>query len=229
MKNIIKLTRLERDTLREVMSMSMDYSSMAISKMVDERIDVKLASMDLTPLSEVPKKLGGKDVLSTGVYMRIIGDISGTTLLVFPRDSALFLADVLGGREVGSTKILSWVDRSALEELGSIVTTSFLTAMGDFLGIKMYPSTPVTVFDTADSIVNFVLIGINKDVDFGLVVKMDFKGAKGVITGYFLPLLYTGSLNVLLNLVDKRIEDGSMPVKKHKQAPELLKTLTKKK
>ena len=216
MKNIIKLTRLERDALREVVSTALSHSSMALSKMVDERIDVKLASMDLIPLSEIPGKLGDEDVLSTGVYIRIIGDISGTTLLVFPRDSALFLADVLGGREAGSTKILTELDRSALEELGSIITASFLTAMSNFLGIKTYPSPPVTVFNTAGSIVNFVLMGINKDVDFGLVVRIDFKGRKGVITGYLLLLLYAGSLSVLLNLLDKRIEESGMPVKKQK-------------
>jgi len=222
MKNIIKLTRLERDALREVVSTALSHSSMALSKMADEEIDVKLASMDFIPLSEVPRKLGGGDVLSTGVYLRVMGDVSGTTLLVFPRDSALFLADVLGGREAGSTKILSELDRSALEELGSTITASFLRAMGNFLGVKTYPSTPVTVFDLASSIVNFVLIGINEDVDFGLVVKIDFKGAKSVITGYFLLLLDAGSLAVLLDLVDKRIEEGGVPVKKHKQAPGLL-------
>jgi len=222
MKETIKLTNLERDALREVMSMGMGHSSIALSKMVDEKIDVKLAAMNLIPLSEVSGKLGGEDVLSTGVYLRVIGDVSGTTLLVFPRDSALFLADVLEGREAGSTKILSRLDRSALEELGSIITASFLTAMGNFLGVKTYPSTPVTVFDVAKSIVNFVLIGVNKDVDFGLVIKIDFKGSKGVITGYFLLLLDAVSLATLINLIDKTIEEGGIPVKKHKWASGLL-------
>ena len=200
-----KISKLQIDALKEVMSIGMAHSGSALSKLIDEKIDVKLKSLDLVPLSEISANMGNRNVLSTGVYLRIMGDILGTTLLVLPRENALFIVDVLNKRKQGTTKILDREDRSGLEEVGSILTASFLNAVSDFLGFKLYPSTPVTVFDVAGSIVNFVLIGVKKSVEFGLLVHVEFSGNQGIISGNFILLMDSESLRNLIAVLDKRI------------------------
>jgi chemotaxis protein CheY-P-specific phosphatase CheC len=49
-----KLTTLQKDALFEVMSIGMGHSSMALSSLVKDKIEVKLDSMDLLPLSQIP-------------------------------------------------------------------------------------------------------------------------------------------------------------------------------
>jgi chemotaxis protein CheC len=201
-----KLTTLQKDALFEVMSIGMGHSSMALSHLVKDKIEVKLDSMDLLPLSQIPSHLGSESVLSTAVYLRILGELSGTTLLVFPRDTALLVTDILHGRPTGTTKIIGKEDRSGIEEMGNILTASFLNAMSDFLKIKIVPSTPVTVFDVSNSIVRFVLIGVKKQVDHCLMTKVDFISSKGAVKGNFLLLLDSESLDKMVSLVDARIQ-----------------------
>jgi chemotaxis protein CheC len=201
-----KLTTLQKDALFEVMSIGMGHSSMALSSLVKDKIEVKLDSMDLLPLSQIPTHLGSESVLSTAVYLRIIGELSGTTLLVFPRDTALLVTDILHGRQAGTTKIICKEDRSGIEEMGNILTASFLNAMSDFLKIKIVPSTPVTVFDVSNSIVRFVLIGVNKKVDQCLITKVNFISSLGAVKGNFMLLLDCESLDKMVSLVDARIQ-----------------------
>jgi chemotaxis protein CheC len=201
-----KLTTLQKDALFEVMSIGMGHSSMALSSLVKDKIEVKLDSMDLLPLSQIPSHLGSENVLSTGVYLRIIGELSGTTLLVFPRDTALLVTDILHGRQAGTTKIIGKEDRSGIEEMGNILTASFLNAMSDFLKIKIVPSTPVTVFDISNSIVRFVLIGVNKKVDHCLITKVNFISSMGAVKGNFMLILDCESLDKMVSLVDARIQ-----------------------
>jgi chemotaxis protein CheC len=213
----MKLSKLQLDALAEVMSIGMGHASTALSQLINEKIGVKLSSLELLPLSTIPHKLGDESVLSTGVYLRITGGLSGTTLLVFPRESALFVADIISNKTIGTTTIIGKEDRSGIEELGSIITASFLNAMSDFLDIKLCPSTPVTVFDVSSAIVRFVLIGINKKIDYGMLVRVDFVSSMGIVAGNFMLLLDSDSLDFLVGLLDKRIQKNrKKPVSKKK-------------
>jgi chemotaxis protein CheC len=199
------LTTLQKDALYEVVSIGMHHASTALSHLVKDEITVKLDSLDLVTLTQLPPYLYKENVLSTGVYLRITGDLSGTTLLVFPHDTALTITDILHNRAIGETSSLGRDDKSGIEELGSILTASFLNALSDFLKIRLVPSTPSTVFDVSKSIRRFVLIGV-KAKDQCLITKVSFVSAMGIVEGNFIFLLDSDSLSKLIPLIDARIQ-----------------------
>ncbi|MBN2013601.1 MAG: chemotaxis protein CheC [Candidatus Altiarchaeota archaeon] len=204
----LNLTELAKDALKEVIAIAMWHSSTALSKMIDERVNVRLTKLSLIPISQIPKYFGKNNVLSVGVYSRVLGDISGTTILIFPRKTALIFIDTLEGREVGTTDMVDMEGRSILEEIGSILTATFMNAIADFVEIKIYPSQPVTVFNFASSIVNFVLLGVRREVNVGLIVEVEFKGLKGEVSGNFIILLESNSATKLLTLIDKKTKEN---------------------
>jgi len=205
MERITQLTREQRELLKNVADKGMVTATKSLSQMVNRRVEVETSMIDFLPLSEIPKRVGGPEILAMGVYLRMMGDIGGTSLLVLSRESALSLVDLLYGRESGTTKVLNQEDRSAVGEIGNILTACYLTELGNFLGAGLYQSTPCIVFDVAKSLIDFVLMGIDKEVENVLVIRVKFRGKEGEISGDFILLLDSSSLSVLVNKIDKKL------------------------
>jgi chemotaxis protein CheC len=64
---------------------------------------------------------------------------------------------------------------SALQELANILIGSFLTAISDFVGIELLPTTPVTVTDGFDAIVDNFLIKQSLASENALIFETSFK------------------------------------------------------
>jgi chemotaxis protein CheC len=170
----------------------------ALSQMVGKKINMTVPEIHIVPLKKVPEMLGGADNLVAGIYTRVLDDAVGGILLVFPRDSALSLADMLVGREVGSTKALSEMDRSSLIELGNILSASFLNAMAKLLSVTLIPSVPDVAFDMAGSVVDFMLIQLSNVGKQAIVLDVEFIEAAAKVRGHFFLLPDPKSLEVIL-------------------------------
>lgn len=208
MKKIIKLDKRQREILRRISERGMKKSTMSLSQMVESDIKIDMLKVEFLPVSEIPSRVGGPEKLVMALYLRIMGDISGTSLLMLPRESALSLADILNDRRIGTTEILDREDRSALGEVSNILTASFLTELGNFTGIRLYHSTPCTVFNIAKSLMEFVLLGMDPRIEHILIIQLRFTGKMGEIGGDFILLFDTSSLPVLVREIDKKIEEG---------------------
>lgn len=208
MKKIIKLDKRQREILRRISERGMKKSTMSLSQMVESDIKIDMLKVEFLPVSEIPSRVGGPEKLVMALYLRIMGDISGTSLLLLPRESALSLADILNDRRIGTTEILDREDRSALGEVSNILTASFLTELGNFTGIRLYHSTPCTVFNIAKSLMEFVLLGMDPRIEHILIIQLRFTGKMGEIGGDFILLFDTSSLPVLVREIDKKIEEG---------------------
>jgi chemotaxis protein CheC len=202
---ITELTKEQKKALRSAAEKGMANATKSLSQLVESKIVVETAMVDFLPVSEIPKRVGGPETLSMGIYLRMMGDVGGTSLLMLSRDSALSLVDILYERDRGTTQILNQDDRSALGEIGNVLTASYLTELGNLLKVSLYHSPPCIVFDVANSLIGFVLRGMNSNVSNVLVTQIKFKGNKGEIGGDFIFLLDSSSLSVLVNKIDKRL------------------------
>lgn len=195
-----ELTELQLDALQEVATIGMGHATIALSELIDKRIDIEMSGMDLVPIDQIASQLGQKNMLVTGIYLRLRGDLTGTSLLFFPRDSALSLVDMLNGRESGSTTVMRSIDRSALGELGSILTASYVNTLAELLDLEFEMSVPSVVFDVASAIVYFVLSSVKESINYSLVSTTEFISSEESIHGEFVFLLDDKSIK---NILDK--------------------------
>lgn len=202
----IRLTEEQKKALKKVADKGMVIATKSLSQMVESRVEIEMSRVEFLSIDEVPKRIGGPETLAMGIYLRMMGDLGGTSVFVLSRESSLALSDLLYGRDLGATEILSLEDRSALGEVGNILTASYLTALGNFLGVTLYHSPPCIVFDMANSLIEFVLRGIDKSIESVLVIQVRFKGEKGEISGDFIFLLDSSSLSVLVSRIDRKLK-----------------------
>ena len=107
MTDIRSLKVLEIDALREVANIGAGHAATALSQMIGETIMISVPTVSFTPLEDVPSQLADPDEPVAAVLLHMLGDLTGRTLLVFPRRTAARLAQILlrtaEASEVGRT------------------------------------------------------------------------------------------------------------------------------
>jgi len=207
-ERIEQLTELQLDALREVATIGMGRATLSLSEMINRKIDIEMSNIELIPVEQIASRVGQRNMLVTGIYLRLRGELLGTSLLFFSRESALLLADILNNRELGTTTVMRQIDRSALGEMGSILTASYFNALTELLDINVEISVPSVVFDIASAIVYFVLLSTTESIKYSLISRTEFISSEKSISGEFLFLLNDKSIQNLLDAVYKKLESG---------------------
>jgi chemotaxis protein CheC len=196
--DVRNLTSLQVDALKEVGNIGAGHAATSLSQLVGKEIMIKAPRLNILPLKEVQRVIKDPQALMVGIYLSLEGNLSGSVLLLFPYDDALSLVDMLMGRNVGSTKALSPLDESALKEVGSILTCSYLNAIAQLIGAPLIPSVPGLAFDMAEAMIDLILIELGEAVDYVLVIETEFTEASRKITGEFMLFPNPGSLQAVL-------------------------------
>ncbi len=201
MSKDVKLSEGQLDALRELGGIGAGNAATALSQLLNKRVMMTVPKIDVVPVEKVPLLMGQPETLVVGVYLRILGDVLGSMLLTFPRDSAFALADVLAGRKIGATKILSDMDRSALMETGTIVAGAYLNALSILTKRTLVPCTPNLAFDMMGAIVDYILIGLSRVVEYVIVLEVEFVEADTKVKGFFFILPDPESLKIIMKAI----------------------------
>ncbi len=183
--NLDELTPSQLDALKEVGNIGAGHGATALSQLLGKKIFITVPRANVIPLSGIPSLVGDPQTLVAGLTLSILGDATGKILLLFPRDSALHLADMLLKQPVGTSKILTEMGHSALKEAGNILTGAYLSALNEFLGMLLLISVPSLVFDMAGALLATVTQGM-EDVTKVICIETQFIDTTEVIGGYFI-------------------------------------------
>ena len=83
----LNLTQL--DALREVANIGAGHAATALSQMTGSTILISVPHIRVVPLEEMGMQIGPPEQPVAAVLMAMLGDITGRTLLVFPKPIAM--------------------------------------------------------------------------------------------------------------------------------------------
>jgi chemotaxis protein CheC len=198
-----KLTEEHLDALREISNVGMGNAATALSQMVSDTVDLHVPSVTLADIADVPDLIGGPEQVVVGITMQIHGDARGNILLVFPEASAHSLVKQLLGRDFCATRF-DEMGESTLKEVGNILASSYLGAMGQLLNLMLIPSIPAFAHDMAGAVIDYLLIELSETGDQALMIETEFHGRQpgdDVIGGHFFLLPDPTSLKVLIDAI----------------------------
>jgi len=204
-----EFTRLEQDALREVGFIAAGHASRALSELVGESVNVRVPLARVTSLEKIQKILGGPEALVTGIYLPITGDLGGSVLMLFPKKTGLLLADVVQKRGKGTTKKLDDMDKSALKEVGNIISGNCLTALSKFLGLKLIEHVPDLTCDMLNAVMDYVIVKFGQHAEEALVIEIEFNIRRIKIPGYFLLLFGLKDAGIILKSLKKKLAEHS--------------------
>lgn len=201
-EDILNLTHMQLDALREVGNVGAGNAATALSQLINRKIDMTVPQVSILPLGEVPDVVGGPDVMVAGVYLRVYGPAPSSILFLLPRESAFALVDMLMGRERGMTEQLDSMDESALLEIGNILAGAYLNALSFFTKFTLLPSIPALAIDMAGAILSVILIQLGQMGDHALVIETQFTtDGDGAVKGHFFLIPDPGSLGTILTAI----------------------------
>lgn len=200
-----RLNWLERDALREITSIGAGNATTALSELINKRIDVAIPRLNLVHIQTIPEIMGGPEEVATAVHMEITGDTTGSMVILFDKKSSLVIADILQGREAGTTTELSPEDNKKLGEMGDTLAKACLKALSDFLGLNLGHHQPGVACDMVKALMDTVLIQFAQRADYALLLEVEFDAPPTKVKGNFFLIFDVKTLDAILKSIRKRL------------------------
>ncbi|HUQ99117.1 MAG TPA: chemotaxis protein CheC [Gemmatimonadaceae bacterium] len=140
------------DALREVANIGAGHAATALSTLTGTRIMISVPMVNVVPPGDWVPELA-PDVEVVAVQMAMSGSISGRTIFLLAIPAGLRLAERMLRRARGTSPSLGKLEQSALNEAGNILAGAYLTALSEFLGMRLMLSPPsLATGDTAQAL-----------------------------------------------------------------------------
>lgn len=205
----IKLSEIQRDALQEVGNIGAGNAANALAQMINKRVDINIPSVEMVELDEFAKSISKKNEKLLVAWSNVLGKTRATVLSLFTLKDAIDITSIIVDDEEKKQidlrkKINTAADfpdlyRSALSELGHILGSHYVSAIGDLLGLRLMTEPPDMSVDTGEQLFTILKeeIGLIKKLSLVIttsVIITDFK-----ITGTF---LFIPNLETLEDLLD---------------------------
>ncbi len=138
----IVLTEMQKSALLEIGNIGAGHAAIALSQLMDKKIMITVPSIEILKLLELDKILPDTDKKYIHIYLMMLGDMRGIISFVLEYDTALRLYDAIKNLPAGKTRDLGGLEQSALEEIGNILSSSYLNAVSKITGFSLVVSVP---------------------------------------------------------------------------------------
>ena len=187
--NLDKLEDAQFDVLKEIGNIGAGNATTALATMLSIKVDMSVPNVALLPFDRISEFIGSEEQTVVGILLEIQGDIDGMMMFLFDMKSAHHLVNSLMMRDIHENEDLtgefSEMDMSALNEIGNIVSGSYLSALSGLTGMKMVSSVPALSIDMLGALLSVPSIEFGKYGDKLLMIQSQF-GEDDFVTGYFL-------------------------------------------
>lgn len=191
MKSDHQITDMHLDVLKEIGNIGAAHAATSLSQLLDRKIEMLVPKVSLVSFDEMFDLAGGAERIVAGIFLRIQGDLSGNMFFVLPVDSAnQFIRRLIGDENFDFYTVpIPEMGISAMQELGNILSGSYLSALSDFTGLKVHPTVPSLSVDMVGAIVSFGLIEVSHYSDEVIVIdtRIEEEGEDGnsSVDGHF--------------------------------------------
>jgi chemotaxis protein CheC len=179
------------DILKEIGNIGAGNAATSLSKLLNRRIDMDVPAVRIVSFSEIMEMVGGPEEIIASVFIRIQGEAPCNMFFVLsPEQADQFVIQITGNhdfKEVSNENMAI----SALQEIGNILSGSYITALSDFTKISMKVSVPSLSIDMAGAILSNGLVELSNESDYAIVIDTmieEHEEKNKSIQGHFLLL-----------------------------------------
>ena len=92
MSTEMKFTEIEYDALKETSNVGAGNASIALSEIINKKVNLVISDVKYAPLGEISKFLTGPQKLIVAIYTPISKGMSGNIMIMLEKENALALA-----------------------------------------------------------------------------------------------------------------------------------------
>ncbi len=185
------------DMLKEVGNICTGNATVALSQVLNQRIELKIPDFKLIREDRIYEELKNMQDVLIGVSSQLLGNMSGNIVLLFPEKSAYSLIDSISQyrSELGNA---TEYGVSSLKEIGNIVISAYLATLSTFTRKIILHSTPNLICGTLETIFSVAFKKFENPKNYVVLVETFFS-IKDIITGSFFLIFDLNTVKKLLN------------------------------
>lgn len=168
-----KITSLHLDVLKEIGNIGAAHAATALSDLLRKKIDMQVPKVEMVSFNDMMELAGGSENVVVGIFLRIEGDAEGSMFFILPIVQAnRFIRRLIHDESFDfHAPSVSELGVSAMQEMGNILSGSYLSALSDFTGLKIYPTVPGLSVDMFGAIISIGLIELSQVSDTVIVIN----------------------------------------------------------
>lgn len=146
--------------------------------------------VEMVSFNDMMERVGGAETFVTGIYLRIEGDVAGGMFFIMSVEQAnQLIRKLIHEKSFDFAQSPSELGLSAMQEMGNILSGSYLSALSDFTKLKLYPTPPALASDMFGAIISIGLIEVSQISDYVIVIDTSIieheENAKEEVSGHF--------------------------------------------
>lgn len=201
----------EMDILKEIGNIAAAHGSIALSKILNKKIFLEVPRSEIIDSKSIAKKIDFEKI-GIAVYSKIMTGFNGRVIFLLDEKNAFRLNDIsykLKTKEK-SSGVMTEMGMSVIKEIGSIVTSAFVTAISMMFKKVIILAAPMLISGTINEIINITVFSGSEE-DEVLLLEAMFEEPDAGIKGSFYLVLTTEAaqeLKILFKQLLKKIQEG---------------------
>ena len=178
------------DVLKEIGNIGAGNAATSLSILLKKSIEMKVPSVRIVSFQDITDLVGGAEKLVCSIFLRIEGAAPGSMFFMVPVHEAENLIRHLicdASFQLKQPPFLE-IGISALQEVGNILASSYLSSFSDLTKLNLHPSVPALTIDMAGAVLSYGLIELSQVGDYAIVIDTEIsekEGKTSQLTGHF--------------------------------------------
>lgn len=189
---------MNEEKLNQISETASQRCTVALSKLIDTKIEVAFSKPRITNIKEVSLLISSQE-LGVGVYLPITGNVTGSSLFLFPNETSFKLCDLVMKKEFRTIQELSSFDEGVLKEIGNILLGNYLATFSNNLKGEITEGMPKFSSGIFGAMLEEVIANFAKEAFKVLVVKIELTIKAMSMKGYLLLIFKPEEIEALLN------------------------------
>jgi len=155
----MRLTELQEDAVKEVMTIGAGHASTALAETLGREVDIKVPRAELCAPEDMPSRIGNLGSVKVGVRTGLQGELTGCLLTIFSKEDAINLGAMLSRRRVSS---LREVDGAMILQVASTIAASSIKAISEFFGMELRHTSSELAYDMLGAMLEQVAVELGE-------------------------------------------------------------------
>ncbi len=174
--SILALSDAQLDALGEIGNIGAGKASTSLARMTRQVISLTVPETRIMPFDQLPLVASSDpEAPMIAAYVAFEGDAGGCLLLLFSEQQAMRILELLG-LPVGSDLFqLPELHKSAIAEIGNIITSAYLDALATVTGLTLMPMPPGVAVGMTGAILDTIGAYLGQFAALGLIVHINIR------------------------------------------------------
>lgn len=189
---------LEMDVIKEIGSIGTGNAATALSSVLSQEVKMTIPAVHILGYNEALYKLGEPEEIVAAVLKKMSGEINGIMLFILKLDFINVVLERLLGRTVEDYSDLKVLELSAMEEIGNIIISSYISALSSLTNVEIQLSVPDIAVNMLGGILSVPMVEFGYETDKLMIINGKFIVGGMVLNSDILMLPDIPSLNFLM-------------------------------